>query len=223
MLVEKPEIATAGYAGGLKAEGEVETGTTICAFSFDGGIVIAADTRTSAGQYIVNRASRKLTPLGERIFVARSGSAADTQALSKIVKMHLSSHEVELGCPARVETAACLLQLLAYNNKDNLTAGLIVAGVDDVKGAQVYSIPLGGSKIQVPYSLGGSGSGFITAMVDAEYKEGMSKGDALAFARRVVSHAMYRDGSSGGMVRAIVVTKESVEESVISDTQLPIY
>lgn len=58
------------------------TGTTIIAVSYAGGVVLGADSRVSMGAYISNRASDKPTPLTENIWLLRSGSAADTQAIA---------------------------------------------------------------------------------------------------------------------------------------------
>ena len=90
------------------------------AVSFAGGVVVGADSRTSTGSYVANRVSDKLTPVSDRIFCCRcvlrilslyftlilffflhrsrfllyfrSGSAADTQAVSDIVKYYLNLH-----------------------------------------------------------------------------------------------------------------------------------
>ena len=58
------------------------TGTTIVAVSYDGGVVLGADSRVSMGSYISNRASDKLAPLADSVWLLRSGSAADTQAVA---------------------------------------------------------------------------------------------------------------------------------------------
>ena len=58
-----------------------QTGTTIVAVSFDGGVVLGADGRVSTGTYISNRASNKIQQLTDNVFLLRSGSAADTQAI----------------------------------------------------------------------------------------------------------------------------------------------
>jgi len=58
-----------------------QTGTTIVAVSFNGGVVIGADGRVSTGTYISNRASNKIQQLTDNVFLLRSGSAADTQAI----------------------------------------------------------------------------------------------------------------------------------------------
>jgi 20S proteasome subunit beta 1 len=70
--------------------GEVSTGTTIMALPFEGGVVVCADTRTSTGTYVANRVSDKLVQLSDQIYACRSGSAADTQALTDYVHFYLS-------------------------------------------------------------------------------------------------------------------------------------
>jgi len=205
----------------MDKEEAVKTGTTIMAVEFDGGVVMGADTRTSTGAYVANRASRKISKVHDNIFVCRCGSAADTQALTGFVVNYLNQHAVELGEQPTVNTAANLFRMIAYNNKDNLSAGLIIAGYDPKRGGQVYSIPLGGTLHKVKFACDGSGSGYIAGLVDEYYRPGMTKDEALAFVQKSVAHAMARDGSSGGMVRTLVISADGVEEGYIPGNQLP--
>lgn len=92
------------------------------AVEFDGGVVIGADSRTSTGAYIANRVSDKLTQLCDFIYCCRSGSAADTQAVTEIVQTHLAMHEIENDEAPLVETAAMLARSICYDNKDRLMA-----------------------------------------------------------------------------------------------------
>merc|ERR1719330_166704 len=161
----------------MAPEKAVSTGTTIMAVEFDGGVVLGADSRTSTGDYVANRASRKVSKVHDKIFVCRSGSAADTQALTGFVQNYLSQHAVELGKLPTVNTCANLFKIFAYNNKDRLLAGLIIAGWDEKKGGQVYSIPLGGSLVRVPITAGGSGSAYISGLIDSKYRPGMTKAE----------------------------------------------
>lgn len=66
--------------------------TTIMAVTYDGGVIMGADSRTSTGTYVANRVSDKITSLHDYIYACRSGSAADTQAVSDYVRYFLSSH-----------------------------------------------------------------------------------------------------------------------------------
>lgn len=205
----------------MAPEQAVSTGTTIMALQFDGGVVMAADTRTSTGDYVANRASRKISKVTDNVFVCRSGSAADTQALTAYVQNYLFQHQMEIGKQPTVHTAANLFRLIAYNNKDYLMAGLIVAGFDEKRGGQVYTIPLGGTLVRNPIAIGGSGSSYISALVDHKYSPTMTKAEALDFVRLCVSHALSIDGSSGGMVRTLVIDANGIEEGVTEGNKLP--
>lgn len=202
-------------------EEAVKTGTTIMAVEYDGGVVMGADTRTSTGDYVANRASRKISKVHDKIFVCRCGSAADTQALTGFVINYLNQHATELGQQPTVQTAANLFRLIAYNNKDNLLAGLLIAGYDEKRGGQVYSVPLGGTLHRVPFQIDGSGSGYISGLVDATYRPKMTKEEALALVQKSIAHAISRDGSSGGLIRTLVVSADGLEENVIQGNKLP--
>lgn len=200
---------------------EVDLGTSIMAVSFDGGVVVGADSRVSTGVYISNRASDKITAVDDKIFVCRSGSAADTQAVSDYVKYFLDQHRMSYGKPPKVLTAANLFQQLCYNNKNMLTAGIIVAGWDEVKGGQVYAIPLGGAMIERKYTIGGSGSTYIYGFCDAYYKPNMTQEQCEEFVQKALSHAMARDGSSGGLIRTATITKSGVVRKMVPGNKLP--
>ena len=205
---------------GLK-EGELSSGTTIMGVCFDGGVVLGADSRTSTGSYIANRVADKVVPLHDTIWTCRSGSAADTQAVADYVRHYLGSHATELGRAPKVKTAATLMAKITYNNKDRMQAGLICGGWDPYDGGQIFEIPLGGTLVPQRFAIGGSGSTYIYGLVDANYREGMSKEECKNFVKKSISHAMSRDGSSGGVVRLVVITQEGVEKSVYHGDDLP--
>lgn len=82
---------------------------------------------------------------------------------------------MELGTQPLVETAANVFREMCYNYRDSLMAGILVAGWDERKGGQVYSIPLGGMCVRQPIAIGGSGSSYVYGYVDANYKPNMTK------------------------------------------------
>lgn len=223
MLVDtciKPEIPS--WLGTTEdGATEVSTGTTLVAMEFADGVVLAADTRTSTGSFVAVRVTDKLTPVTSHIMVCRSGSAADTQAMTDIVRNQLEWYEIEFGSPAPVHTASHLFKNISYDYRDQLTAGLIVAGWDKEKGGQVYSVPIGGALIRQKCSIGGSGSTYLYGFVDAHYKQDMKKEDCVELAKRAVTLAINRDGSSGGCVRIAIITKEGVERRLFLNTELP--
>jgi len=201
---------------------EVSTGTTLVAMEFEGGVVVGADSRTSMGTYVSNRVTDKLTPVTDSIFVCRSGSAADTQAVTEIVRYKLNILEIEQGRKATVRDAAMCFREIIYEYRDSLMAGLIVAGWDNILGGQVYSIPIGGMVVRQKISMGGSGSTFLYGMADYQYKESMTQAECEELVLQCVTQAIRRDGSSGGCCRLATVSQAGVERRLVLNTELPI-
>mmetsp|Transcript_124524 Transcript_124524/g.194442 ORF Transcript_124524/g.194442 Transcript_124524/m.194442 type:complete len:105 (+) Transcript_124524:667-981(+) len=100
-------------------------------------------------------------------------------------------------------------------------AGLVIAGYDEKRGGQVYSIPLGGTLTKQPIATSGSGSGYISGLIDDKWKEGMTKAEALDFVRLCIAHAMALDGSSGGVIRTLCVEAGGLEEACVPGNKLP--
>lgn len=200
----------------------VDLGTTIMAMEFADGVVFAADSRTSAGSFIVNRVTDKLTKITDNIYCCRSGSAADTQAIANYVKANLEMLEIEMGRTPTVKDAAMAFRQYCYEYRDRLMAGIIVAGWDSVLGGQVYSIPLGGLVKRQSIAIGGSGSTWIYGHIDNTWKDGMSKDECLQYARQAVTLAVGRDSSSGGCIRLAAITEKGVERQCIEGNKIPL-
>eukprot|EP01090_Pellita_catalonica_P022199 TRINITY_DN8535_c0_g1_i1.p1 TRINITY_DN8535_c0_g1~~TRINITY_DN8535_c0_g1_i1.p1 ORF type:complete len:265 (+),score=34.68 TRINITY_DN8535_c0_g1_i1:43-837(+) len=200
---------------------ENTTGTSIIAVEYKDGVIVGADSRTTAGAYVSNRVTDKLTKVQDNIYCCRSGSAADTQAIADYVGYYLDLHSAEIGGQARVDAAANLFRQFCYTYKNKFSASIIVGGYDAVNGGQVYSIPLGGVMERQAFAVGGSGSSYIYGWCDGNFKEGMTKEEALAFVRSSLSLAMTRDGSSGGVIRTVCITKDGVERKMICGEEIP--
>ncbi|CAG5127320.1 unnamed protein product [Candidula unifasciata] len=200
---------------------EVSTGTTIMATQYDGGVVVGADSRTTTGSYIANRVTDKLTRITDYIYCCRSGSAADTQAVADLVKYQIDFHRMEMGKEPLVKTVANIFKQLCYDYRDQITAGIIVAGWDSKDGGQVYSVPISGMLQRMPFTIGGSGSSYLYGYVDANFKPAMTKEQSLQFVANSVSLAMNRDGSSGGIIRLASISKDGVERHVLTGDKVP--
>ena len=73
---------------------------------YDGGVILAADSRTSTGTYVANRVQEKFNCLAENVYMLRSGSVGSpglAQLLAKSImritaeRLHLSSSATFLG------------------------------------------------------------------------------------------------------------------------------
>lgn len=94
----------------------------------------------------------------------------------------LTRHSQQHGTPS-VHTAAAMFQKMCYENKDNLSAGIIVGGWDPEEGPSVYNIPLGGGLFRQPWAIGGSGSTYVYGYCDATYQEGWGKDETIKWVK----------------------------------------
>lgn len=83
-----------------------------------------------------------------------------------------------------VAEAAAEIQNYCFNYRDQLLAGIIVAGWDKQKGGQVYQVPLGGMCIRRGYGIGGSGSSYVHGFIREFYRDGMSRNETVEFVKK---------------------------------------
>eukprot|EP01084_Bolivina_argentea_P303386 523779_1 len=188
--------------------------TTILAATFNGGVVVGADSRTSTGNLIANRNALKVHIIGDRSLIARSGGVADTQHVAEIVQRKVQKYKAtHHGFFPPTKVIAHLIRRICYNNKD-LSSSIIIAGWDKEVGPSVFSVALGGALIRENIACCGSGSAYIAGVLDSEWLPGMGLDECKSLVRRAIRLAMGRDSYSGGAIRLWVVTCDSCKETL---------
>ncbi|ORD95114.1 Proteasome subunit beta type [Enterospora canceri] len=182
------------------------TGTTILAFKYEDGIMFAADSRTTRGQFVACHYSDKITQLADNILCCRCGVASQTQWLQRYAAKEIKKLAYLEKTGFSISKAANLVGRLIYENKDVLRASLIMGGVDN--GFEIYKIALDGTVIPTDATIAGSGSAFIYGMMDSQYRPNMPFKEAIEFATTLVRLAINRDCSSGGVVRVATIEKD---------------
>lgn len=195
-------------------KGEMNLGTSIMAIKYKDGLLLGADSRTSMGSMVANRVTDKLTKVYDNIWCCRSGSAADTQAVAEFVRYYLEHYSVNFDRKPTAKSAAALFRKLVYENKNSLTAGIIVAGYDEKTGGEIYSIPIGGSMHKQDYAIAGSGSTYIYGLCNTNWKPNMEKDEAVEFVKTALTQAIRWDGSSGGVIRMVLLTQDGAERKL---------
>lgn len=197
----------------------VLTGTTIIAMKFDDGVIIGADSRTSAGRYVMNRVTNKLTQLTPKIYGCVSGRAAHTQAVNKYAQVLTESYALQEDREPYVHEAANAVHTIIYENP-GLVASMIVAGYDEKHKGSIYSINIGGTILEREWVMSGSGSIFLYGHCDKMYRNDMTFEEKFNLVKELVKLAIGRDNSSGGCIRMAVIKKEGVENHFIPGNEL---
>uniref|UniRef100_A0A061RR14 proteasome endopeptidase complex n=1 Tax=Tetraselmis sp. GSL018 TaxID=582737 RepID=A0A061RR14_9CHLO len=95
---------------GVPAPGFTKTGTTIAGVIFKDGVVLGADTRSTAGSTVADKNCEKIHYIAPNIYCCGAGTAADTEAVTSMVSGALQLHRFGTGRDSRVITALTLLK-----------------------------------------------------------------------------------------------------------------
>uniref|UniRef100_A0A915L2T9 Proteasome endopeptidase complex n=1 Tax=Romanomermis culicivorax TaxID=13658 RepID=A0A915L2T9_ROMCU len=139
------------------------------------------------------------------------------------VDSRTSSGIEQEGRPVKVKIVAEIFKNICYRYREDLHMSLLVVGYDSILGGQVYQIPMGGMIYRQPVSCSGSGSTYVFGYLDNNYKPKMKKEECKEFIKKAVALAITRDGGSGGVIRLATVSKDGLEEEVISGKDIPAY
>jgi 20S proteasome subunit beta 1 len=192
----------------------VELGTTLVALRYRDGVIVGADSRTSVGSYVSHRAAQKLDTIGDYCVMARSGSAADTQALAVAANQHFQVRSYG-GCPPTVSQIAHWLRQKTYGKGKSVS--LILAGYDSLENRNcLFSIAQTGALLEhtEPFVAAGSGSSLIMGFLDRACSRELNESEAIKICVTALKLAMDRDGSSGGLCRLAVISSEGTRQLI---------
>lgn len=193
-------LSTRGYAQ-PKA---TSTGTTIVGCKFKGGVVIAADTRATAGAIVADKNCEKLHRLAPKIWCAGAGTAADTEMVTQLIALNLELHSMWQARQPRVITALTMLKQHLFKYQGHLGAYLICAGVDP-SGAHLMSVQAHGSTDIGEYQSLGSGSLAAMAVLELNWRPDMSRDEAVKLCADAIEAGIWNDLGSGSNVDVCVL------------------
>ena len=187
---------------------DFKKGTTTLAFLFQGGIIVAADSRASMGSYIASQKVKKIIEINNYLLGTMAGCAADCSYWERYLAKLCQLYELQNGERIPVPAASNLLAniFLQYRHY-GLSCGTMIAGCDH-DGAKLYYVDDMGTRLCGPLFSVGSGSTYAYGVLDSEYKYDMPLESAVELAKRAIYHATHRDAASGGVVRVYHVHKD---------------
>uniref|UniRef100_A0A8C2E7E9 Proteasome subunit beta type-8 n=1 Tax=Cyprinus carpio TaxID=7962 RepID=A0A8C2E7E9_CYPCA len=192
---------------------DLNHGTTTLAFKFRHGVIVAVDSRASAGKYIGN------IIFYQTIF---SKFAADCQYWERLLAKECRLYKLRNKQRISVSAASKLLSnmMLGYRGM-GLSMGSMICGWDK-QGPGLYYVDDNGTRLSGRMFSTGCGNSYAYGVVDSGYREDMSVEEAYELGRRGIAHATHRDAYSGGVVNLyhmqedgwIKVCKEDVSELI---------
>ncbi|MEM4397456.1 MAG: proteasome subunit beta [Candidatus Woesearchaeota archaeon] len=195
----------------------MKTGTTTVALVAKDCIVLAADKRATAGNFIAGKKMDKIQQVDEKMAITTAGSVSDIQLIVKIIKAELVLRRLRSGRENIVKEGANLAAGIVYNSIRRFSAvpgvvHFLFAGYDS-SGAHLYEIYPDGSISEIEdFITSGSGGMFAMGVFDAQYKKDMTQEQAVDLAVKGINSALQRDSASGDGIDVVVINKEGFKK-----------
>jgi len=174
---------------------------------FDGGVVIAADTRATSGPIVADKNCEKLHYISPQIWCAGAGTAADTEFTTALISSQLELHSLSTGRKPRVVTCMTLLKQHLFRYQGHIGAYLVVAGVDPT-GTHLFTVHAHGSTDKLPYVTMGSGSLAAMAVFETKWEKHLTREKAVDLCSEAILAGIFNDLGSGSNVDVCVITSE---------------
>ena len=178
--------------------------TTIVTAICDGGVVIAGDRRSTAGNMIAKRDVEKVFRTDEFSGMGIAGTASVGLEFVRLFQVELEHYEKMEGRSLSLEGKANRLATMIRGNIAAAMQGLAVvplfAGYDEVTGiGRIFSYDVaGGPYEEHRYHSIGSGSVFARGSLKKLYRDGMTSSEVVRACVQALYDAADDDSATGG-------------------------
>ena len=192
---------------------QIKKGTTTCALTCKDGVVLAADTRASAGLFIADRHVMKIQRVDSHLGLTIAGGVADAQNLVDTMRYNANIYRFQNKELIPIKSAARLCSNILFNQRYfPFYVQLIMAGYTKEEGATIYNLDLFGSISSEKFISTGSGSPVAYGYLESEYREGMSVNDAYKVAMQAIAAAIRRNAGTGDNINVVIIDKDGYRE-----------
>ncbi|MEM4304232.1 MAG: archaeal proteasome endopeptidase complex subunit beta [Candidatus Caldarchaeum sp.] len=199
------------------------TGTTTVGMVVRDAVVVATDTRVTAGFFVAHRRGKKVFPLAEHAAITIAGRVADAQTLIDILRANINYYHIVRERPMPIQAVARLTSTIMFSSRYfPYYAQLILAGVDG-EGPHLFNLDPFGSVTEEKLIATGSGSPVAYGVLEPNYREEMDFNSAVELAFQAVSAAIRRDAGSGDSVDVAYVLKDKGYGELSLDEKAPLY
>jgi len=187
-------------------------GTTTAGLVCSDGVVLATDTRVTAGGYIAHKKGKKLLQVDRHLAVTISGGVADAQNVVDSLRYYANSYRIEKGLPLPVKSAARIVSNILFGSRFYPYVAIVIVGGYDSSGGSIYNVDLFGSSIPEKVTSTGSGSPVALGVLEQGYQEGMSVAKGVTLAGNAIIAAMRRNVFTGDSFDIAVIDKAGFRE-----------
>lgn len=194
-------------------------GTTIAAFTVDGGkaIVAVSDGKVSEGPvlYPASLEFPKVVEIDKETVMLFAGSAGFAVMYARILKNWVETmervREEKLNARAKINMLSRILRESLPLAASGFPVGAILATFDRQKGMRIFLFtPDGSNVLRKTYAIFGSGKVTEASLLE-NWRADMTRQDGVEYAKRLIKTSSDLDSASGGRIFIKVLDENGVE------------
>jgi proteasome beta subunit len=180
-------------------------GTTVLAFKYAEGVVVAGDRLATEGHRVASRDIEKVFPTDAHSLIAIAGAAGPAIEMARLMRIELEHYEKIEGEPLELDGKANKLSQMIRANLPAAMQGMVVvplfAGYDlRRQQGRLWKFDVtGGRYEETEFEATGSGGLYARESVKKAYRPGLSRSDSLRIAVQALTDASDEDRATGGV------------------------
>jgi proteasome beta subunit len=194
-----------GLVSGSHELASVPHGTTVLAFKFADGVIVAGDRLATEGHRVASRDIEKVFPTDGHSLMAIAGAAGPAIEMARLLRIELEHYEKIEGEPLELDGKANKLAQMIRANLPAAMQGLVVvplfAGYDQRRSqGRLWKFDVtGGRYEEAEFEATGSGGLYARESIKKVYDPTASRADGLYVAVRALTDAADEDRATGGV------------------------
>jgi proteasome beta subunit len=198
----RPDVSQLG--GSLDAS-LVPHGTTVMAFKYADGVIVAGDRLATEGHRVASRDIEKVYPTDGHSLMAIAGAAGPSIEMARLMRVELEHYEKIEGEPLELDGKANKLAQMVRSNLPAAMQGLVVvplfAGYDQRRRqGRLWKFDItGGRYEETDYEATGSGGLYARESLKKSHRADASRAEALRMAVQALVDAADEDRATGGI------------------------
>ena len=180
-------------------------GTTVLAFKFADGVVVAGDRLATEGNRVASRGIEKVFPTDTHSLIAIAGAAGPAIEMARLMRIELEHYEKIEGEPLELDGKANKLSQMIRANLPAAMQGLVVvplfAGYDlRRRQGRLWKFDVtGGRYEETDFEATGSGGLYARESLKKSHRLGLPRDEGLRISVRALKDAADEDRATGGV------------------------
>ena len=187
----------------------LQTGTTTVGIMIKGGVVVATDSQATAGTVVASKQAQKLFEINKYTAATISGGVADCQYVVNQLRALSRLKEIEEGEVPEPKYVASICRNILFSGRSFFLSMMIVGGYSlKEKVGILFGIDLLGTMYEEnSYLSFGSGSPFSLGVLEADWKENLTKTKGIELVKTAITSSKERDVGSGFKLQICTIDK----------------